>query len=129
MRKKSIKMRDYFNFFIFILFFSRHKISFRLPEYFLFSSRMTLKATLPILALILHGIFAETYQTRENKLLNEDNDVFDTFKARLEKSTMAKNDIQLLSFIMTLFNKVAVNLEKHEGHVGFRNSLFRGSRV
>jgi hypothetical protein len=91
---------------------------------------MTLKATLPILALILLGtIFAETYQTKENKLSNEDNDVFDAFKARLEKSTMAKNDIQLLSFIMTLFKKVAVSLEKHEGQVGFRNSLFRGSRV
>jgi len=91
---------------------------------------MTLKATLPILALILLGtIFAETYQTKENKLSNEDNDVFDAFKARLEKSTMAKNDIQLLSFIMTLFKKVAVNLERHEGQVGFRNSLFRGSRV
>jgi hypothetical protein len=87
-----------------------------------------LKATLPMLTLILLGIFAEAYQMKQNELSNEDNDVFDTFKARLEKSTMAKNDIQLLSFILSLFNKVAVNLEKHVGQVGFRNSLFRGSR-
>ena len=89
---------------------------------------MTLKATLPILALILLGIFAQTYQTKPNELSNEDDDMFDSFRARLEKSTMAKNDIQLLSFIMSLFNKVAVNLEKHEGQVGFRKSLIRGSR-
>ena len=84
--------------------------------------------TFMVLMLILLGAYAAEYRMEQSEMPIEAKNIVSEFKTKLDKSKVINNDIQVMSFLLSLINQMVLDLNKQVQEIEKENALFRGTR-
>ena len=84
--------------------------------------------TFMVLMLILLGAYAAEYRMEQSEMPIEAKNIVSSFRTKLDKSKVIKNDIQVMLFLTSLINQMVLDLSKQVQQLEKENALFRGTR-
>jgi hypothetical protein len=84
--------------------------------------------TFMVLMLILLGANAAENRMEQSEMPIQAKNILSSFRTKLDKSKVINNDIEVMSFLLSLINQMVLDLSKQVQEIEKENALFRGSR-